>query len=182
MSDSSLTYLLLIGILSLALIGAAITDVRRSRIPNFITFPLAGFGLFMHTVLDGMDGFLFSIEGLGVGFGLLFVFYLLGGMGAGDVKLLGAVGAVIGPYDAFIAFLITACLGGLYAIGLMALTWGIPSTAERVRVILTTWLVARMFTGPPPSEQGQPKLRYGLVIGLGALCSQAWRWMETTPF
>ena len=177
-----MTYILLISILSIALIGAAVTDVRSSRIPNIITFPLAGLGLMIHSVSDGLDGFLFSIQGLGIGFGLLFVFYLLGGMGAGDVKLLAAVGAIIGPYDVFIAFLITACLGGLYAVGLMSLTWGIPSTAERVRVILTTWLVARIFTGPPPSEHGQPKLRYGLVIGMGALCSQAWRWIETTQF
>ena len=97
-------------------------------------------------------------------------------MGAGDVKLLGAVGAIIGPTDVFIAFLVTASLGGLYAIGLMMLTWGLPSTAERVRVILTTWLVTRIFTTPPPAASaGQPKLRYGLVIGLGTLGAQGWR-------
>ena len=175
-----MAYILLITILSFSLIGAAITDVRSSKIPNAITFPLACIGLAIHSISDGLEGFLFSLEGLGLGFSLLLVFYILGGMGAGDVKLLGAVGAVIGPYDVFIAFLITACLGGLYAIGLMVLTWGLPSTAERVKVILTTWLVARVFTGPPAPEKGHPKLRYGLVIGLGALFSQAWRWIDAT--
>lgn len=175
-----MTYILLIIILSCALVGAAITDVRWSKIPNIITFPLAGLGLLIHGVSNGLNGFLFSLEGLGLGFGLLLIFYMLGGMGAGDVKLFGAVGAVIGPSDVFIAFLITTCLGGLYAIGLMLLTWGLPSTAERVKVMLTTWLVARIFTSPPPVDHTQPKLRYGLVIGLGALCSQAWRWLAVT--
>ncbi len=180
--DHHMTYIVLISILSVALIGAAITDVRCSKIPNSITFPLAGLGLLIHTVSDGLNGFLFSLEGLGIGFGLLLVFYILGGMGAGDVKLLSAVGAMIGPYDVFVAFLITSCLGGLYAIALMGMTWGIPQTAERVKVILTTWLVARIFTSPPPPEHTQPKLRYGLVIGLGTLCSQAWRWLDATQF
>ena len=175
-----MTYIILITILALALVAAAITDIRSSKIPNLITFPLAMLGVIIHSVANGLDGFIFSLEGFGLGFGLLLIFYMLGGMGAGDVKLLGAVGAIIGPYDVFIAFLVTSCLGGLYAICLMVMTWGLPSTAERVKVMLTTWLVARIFTGPPPSEKGQPKLRYGLVIGLGALGSQAWRWIEAT--
>ncbi len=175
-----MTYIVLITILAFALIGAAITDVRSSKIPNIITFPLAALGLCIHGIADGIEGMLFSLEGLALGFGLLLIFYMLGGMGAGDVKLLGAVGAIIGPYDVFIAFLVTSCLGGLYAVGLMVLTWGLPSTAERVKVILTTWLVARVVTAPSQVDTNQPKLRYGLVIGLGALGSQAWRWFEAT--
>ena len=175
-----MTYIILTTILAFALVGAAITDVRSSKIPNIITFPLAALGLCIHGISNGIEGLLFSLEGLGLGFGLLLIFYMLGGMGAGDVKLLGAVGAIIGPYDVFIAFLVTSCLGGLYAIGLMVMTWGLPSTAERVKVILTTWLVARVVTAPSRSDNDQPKLRYGLVIGLGALGSQAWRWLEAT--
>ncbi|GJL55736.1 MAG: type 4 prepilin peptidase 1 [Nitrospirales bacterium] len=169
--------ILLIVVLSSALVWAAITDVRWGKIPNVITLPLAGLGLAIHVGANGYQGLLFSLQGFGLGFGLLIIFYALGGMGAGDVKLFGAVGAIIGPNDVFVAFLITACLGGLYAIGLMVFTWGLSSTAERVKVILTTWLVARIFTTPPPMDHRQPKLRYGLVIGLGTLCSQAWRWL-----
>ncbi len=175
-----MTYIFLISILSFALIGAAVTDVRSSKIPNIITFPLASIGLIIHGISDGVEGVLFSLEGLALGFGLLLIFYMLGGMGAGDVKLLSAVGAIIGPYDVFIAFLMTSCLGGLYAVGLMVLTWGLPSTAERVKVILTTWLVTRVVATPSSAESNQPKLRYGLVIGLGALGSQAWRWLDAT--
>ena len=176
--DSNAISLLLMTMLALGLLGAAITDVRSCKIPNAITFSLVLWGLLIHSATNGLDGFLFSLKGLGVGLGLLIIFYIWGGMGAGDVKLLGAVGAIIGPADVFIAFLVTASLGGLYAIGLMILTWGLPSTAERVRVILTTWLVTRIFTTPPPASSGQPKLRYGLAIGLGTLGAQGWRLME----
>ncbi|MGB0909869.1 MAG: A24 family peptidase [Nitrospirales bacterium] len=173
-----MTYIILVTILAFALVAAGITDVRSSKIPNVITFPLAAIGLCIHGLSNGLEGVFFSLEGLALGFGLLFIFYLLGGMGAGDVKLLGAVGAIIGPYDVFIAFLVTSCLGGLYAIGLMVITWGLPSTAERVKMIFTTWLIARVVTAPSAGDTQQPKLRYGLVIGLGALGSQAWRWLE----
>lgn len=165
---------LLLSCLGIALVIAAITDVRYGRIPNAVTGPLAMLGLVVHGVTEGWDGILFSLEGLGLGLGILLLFYALGGMGAGDVKLLGAVGAVIGPVDVFVAFLTTACLGGLYAIGLMVVTWGLPSTAERVRAILTTWFVTKVLTVSVPGDR-QPKLRYGLVIGLGTLASQAWR-------
>jgi len=169
---------ILMMLLTMALLGAAISDVQRSRIPNVITLPLAGLGLALHFGLNGWEGLLFSLEGFGVGFGLLVLFYAGGGMGAGDVKLLGAVGAVIGPSDVFVAFLATATLGGLYAISLMILTWGFPNTAERVKTILTTWVLTRSFAlTSSPSTTVQPKLRYGLVIGLGTLCTQGWQWM-----
>ena len=164
--------------LAVALLGAAISDVQRSRIPNVITLPLAGLGLGLHFVLNGWEGLLFSLEGLGVGVGLLVLFYAGGGMGAGDVKLLGAVGAVIGPFHVFVAFLATATLGGLYAISLMILTWGFPNTAERVKTILTTWVLTRSFAVSSSQTAVQPKLRYGLVIGLGTLCTQGWQWMN----
>ncbi|RMH36877.1 MAG: prepilin peptidase [Nitrospirae bacterium] len=170
----ALTSALLLGCLGVGLVIAAATDVRSGRIPNAITFPLASIGVAVHGITRGWDGVLFSLEGLAVGLGALLLFYALGGMGAGDVKLLGAVGAVIGPVDVFVAFLATACFGGLYAISLMMMTWGLPRTAERVRVMMTTWLVTKRFSVGSSSSH-QPNLRYGLAIGLGTLASQAWR-------
>ena len=169
----------LMTVLILALLGAAITDVRSSKIPNLITFPLLLIGLVAHSYLNGLEGLLFSLKGLTIGLGSLILFYVWGGMGAGDVKLMGAIGAIIGATDVLVAFLITACLGGLYAISLMIMKWGLSSTAERVHTMLTTWLVMRIFRTPPSPSKGQPKLRYALVIGLGTLGSQGWRWLET---
>lgn len=80
------------------LVVAVVVDLRSSRIPNWLTFPAMGFALAAHTWLTGVHGTLFSLAGLGAGFGLLLLVYLAGGIGAGDVKLMAAVGAMVGPY------------------------------------------------------------------------------------
>ena len=103
-------------ILVLALAAASLTDVAHQKIPNVITYPLALFGLIYNIALAGMSGLLFSFSGILVGGGILLLFYALGGMGAGDVKLLAAVGSILGPLGAFHAFLYAALAGGLYAL------------------------------------------------------------------
>src|SRR5512136_548273 len=92
-------------ILLIVLAIAAITDVRTRRIPNWLTYPTMGAGLSYHVYANGWQGFLFGLEGLLLGFALLLVFYLLGGMGAGDVKLMAGVGSILGPKIVFVAFL-----------------------------------------------------------------------------
>ncbi|MFP3361714.1 A24 family peptidase, partial [Planococcus sp. SIMBA_143] len=72
----------------MVLLISFITDVRNRRILNSVTFPAMGIGLLYYTMTLGLEGFLFSGAGLLVGFALLLIPYLLGGMGAGDVKLL----------------------------------------------------------------------------------------------
>ncbi|MFT4416833.1 prepilin peptidase [Fredinandcohnia humi] len=103
-------------ILFSALLISFITDVRERKIYNVITFPTMLIGLIFHTITGGWDGFLYSFLGLLVGIGLLFIPYLLGGMGAGDVKLLGAIGALKGTLFVFQAFIVISIVGGLIAI------------------------------------------------------------------
>jgi Flp pilus assembly protein protease CpaA len=86
-------------ILISALVAASLTDIAHRRIPNAITYPLAAFGLLYHFPAVGMNGLIFSLSGILAGAGLLLLFHLLGGMGAGDVKLMAAVGAILGPAD-----------------------------------------------------------------------------------
>lgn len=94
------------------LLIAAANDIRNHRIPNWLTFPaMAGMILF-HTGMKGFEGFLFSLEGLGIGIAILILPYLMGGFGAGDVKLMGVVGAALGPKGIFAAFFFTAIAGG----------------------------------------------------------------------
>ena len=100
-------------------IMAAITDIRSQRIPNVLTFSTMAFALFCHAEGGGLQGFLFSLAGVAIGIALFILPYLMGGMGAGDVKLLGAVGAVLGPWGVFEAALCTALIGGVYALVLL---------------------------------------------------------------
>jgi prepilin peptidase CpaA len=99
---------------------AAFTDLRNFTIPNLVTLPLFASGLLFHSFATGGNGFTFAFLGGLCGFMFLIQFYVLGGMGAGDVKLLAAVGAWIGPVAVFVLFLVSAFLMGIYA---LVLTW-----------------------------------------------------------
>lgn len=98
-------------------IGAAVYDIRYRRIPNWLTLlgVILGLALNAWLVSDGQPfpGLLFSLKGLALGFGFYFFLYAIHAMGAGDVKLMAAVGALVGWQDWFGIFLVTAILGGI---------------------------------------------------------------------
>jgi prepilin peptidase CpaA len=98
-------------------------------------------------------------------------------MGAGDVKLMGAIGAILGPKGVFLAFLFTAVLGGMYALVLLVGTWKyVKGFAQRWGTMLKTLVFVRQLHHiPPVKSQRKPKLRYGVVIALGTMCSVVWR-------
>ena len=165
-------------VLFVGLIAAAISDVRSSRVPNVLTFPLALVGLGFHAFADSGNGVLFSLEGCGLGLVLLLGFYAYGGMGAGDVKLLAAVGALIGPYNVFLGFLVASLLGGLYAVAVMVWHLGVAKTAERIKIILVSFVFMRVNVTASLEQTALPKLRYALVIGLGTLIGQGYQWYQ----
>jgi prepilin peptidase CpaA len=97
---------------------SATYDVRSRRIPNFITLPAIVFGLLLHAVFGGWWQ-LFTAAAGGLLCGLIFfVFYLAGGMGAGDVKLITATGCIAGLPLVGHLLILTALAGGVMAIGL----------------------------------------------------------------
>src|ERR1022692_3287257 len=72
-------------------------DNATRRIPNWLTVPGAFAGIAVHTIVDGWHGFLTSIEGAGLGLAILLPLVVLKALGAGDWKLMGAIGAMVGP-------------------------------------------------------------------------------------
>jgi len=170
MDEYTIAYIPLL-LLVVILIASAIVDLRSRRIPNALTYPTAVFALLFHYLLFGTNGLIFSTLGLLTGTCLLILPYLMGGMGAGDAKLMGAVGAIVGAKGAFLSFLLTAIIGGLYTI----LTILIQRNhfkgflfAQLMRVKLF------MMTGIIDPADGQtsckrPKLCYGPSIALGSI-------------
>src|ERR1700684_2543241 len=77
-------------------IGAAAYDIPYRRIPNSFTASGVLLGLAMNTFLYGWAGLWASLEGLAMGFGAYFILYSMRAMGAGDVKLMAAIGALVG--------------------------------------------------------------------------------------
>jgi prepilin peptidase CpaA len=112
---------------------------------------------------------LFSFAGLAVGIGILLVPYLMGGMGAGDAKLMGAVGAMIGAKGAIYAVICTAIIGGVYALALIMIHRShFNGYFKKQMTTLWTLILTRKYIPDPiQASQERPRLCYGLAIALG---------------
>jgi prepilin peptidase CpaA len=99
-------------------LAVAITymDVRYRRIPNLLVLATLLGGLALNTACNGSHGLLMSLEGFALAFGLMFLLHAFGTMGAGDVKLFGAIGAIIGVSLVLPTMLIVAITGGVFAV------------------------------------------------------------------
>jgi prepilin peptidase CpaA len=95
---------------------AAIFDLRSRRIPNWLSVTGVLLGLALNLFLGETPGLLFAAKGLGLAMLVYVPLYLVRAMGAGDVKLMAAVGSIVGPMDWLGVFLLTALLGGPIAI------------------------------------------------------------------
>jgi prepilin peptidase CpaA len=91
--------------------GSGYSDLKVRRIPNLFTLSGIIIGFLLNTLLFRFQGFKMSLFGFLIGFCFFFIFYLIGGMGAGDVKLMGAIGAILGYPLIYQAFFYTAISG-----------------------------------------------------------------------
>ncbi len=115
---------------------------------------------------------MFSISGMFMGIGLLIIFYLVGGMGAGDVKLMGAVGSYLGPEGVFTAFLCTAIVGGIYSIAALAASHQLRGTFSNYGFVIKNMIATGHMIFPPShNEIKKPVLCYGVAIAIGSLIS-----------
>jgi len=159
-------------------LGAAVYDVRYRRIPNWINLLgfLAGVGLNEFLTYDGparWSGLVKSLEGFALGFGVYFILYAIRAMGAGDVKLMGAVGAIVGPADWFGIFIVTAIVGGIMAMLLILLRKRFKTTIWNVGFILSEMKEGRpAYVGKEELDVRSPKamgLPHGAVIAVGTI-------------
>ncbi|TWT90665.1 Type IV leader peptidase family protein [Pseudobythopirellula maris] len=107
---------------TITLVVAAVIDGLQLKVPNWITFPMIVSGWVYCTTLGpyaGWEGLLYSLVGTAVGLLLLLPAYAIGGMGAGDVKLMAGIGAWVGVTVTVWSFAFTAVIGGLIALGMV---------------------------------------------------------------
>ncbi|MDP9055379.1 MAG: prepilin peptidase [Acidobacteriota bacterium] len=152
---------------------AAVFDIRFRRIPNWLV--LAGIiaGLAWNSSVAGWSGLGRGAAGLGLGFILYFPLYLIRARGAGDVKLLAAVGAVTGPGNCLWIFLLTAVLGGLIALVMLMFRGRVRKTFFNVGWIIQDLL---HFRAPYRSSDELDvtttkglRLPHGAMIAVGAV-------------
>src|SRR5579863_7401311 len=101
-------------------VAAVIDDLRRRQIANWIPLAACAGGLGWQMGQDGWMGGLYALGGAAAGFAVFLVFYLLGGMGGGDVKLMAGFGALLGAGRLLEAALWKAGVGGILAVGVIA--------------------------------------------------------------
>lgn len=107
---------ILVGLFTLI---AAVIDFKIKRVPNYVTVPAAVLGLTFHSLAPHGQGVWFALGGFGVGFVLLLLPWILGGGGMGDVKLLAALGAWLGPIMILVAFAGSAFVAAFFALGVI---------------------------------------------------------------
>jgi prepilin peptidase CpaA len=171
----------LIIFLTILLITSTITDLKTQKIPNFVTLPGMLIALAYNSAIGGLNGLLFSAAGIGIGIGLLIIPYFMGGMGAGDAKLMGAIGGVLGAKAVFFAFLLIAAVGGIYALILIVIYRREYTGFFRKKYDnLVSFILTRKYI-PDTEERSKkrPRLCYGLAIALG---TGIYVFLDTTGF
>jgi prepilin peptidase CpaA len=150
------------------LVTAIYTDLRWSRIPNWLTLAAMGMGLVVQVCIEGLQGALSSVTGLALGMGLFLLPYACKAIGAGDVKLMAAIGAIVGPSGVVSVSVLSVLAGGVYALGAMGYQWGLAATSKKLACATYGAFMTGGKTGVGDLQLSF-KLRYGLAIAVGTL-------------
>lgn len=160
-------------LLLLLVLLASLFDIRKHRIPNWLSLTGAVLAIALNTFLFEMAGLWYSLKGLGLAFAIYFVLYLLRGMGAGDVKLMAAVGAAVGPFNWLGILFLTAVIGGVAALGLAGSKGRLHRTFVNMWLLLLSLRHGRApYRDNPALDVGSEmalRLPHGVVIAGGTL-------------
>lgn len=157
-------------ILLLVLMICVVTDIKSRKILNFVTLPAIIIGFTYYININGLEGFLYSGKGFLVGFSLLLIPFMMGGIGAGDVKLLAAVGAIKGTQFVFYTFFYAAIIGGVIALVIMMRRRELKSFFMRLFYSLY-FIKANEGSLNLDKTDLAPTIPYGVPIAIGALCT-----------
>jgi prepilin peptidase CpaA len=152
-------------------LAACVTDLRSGRIPNVLTFGGALVAIIFHGFTGGSGGLLVASGGWIVGAAVFFPAFALGGLGAGDVKLLAALGAWVGPADALWLALYSGIAGGVLALTVALARGYLRQALANLRLLFTHWRVSGVSALREVSLEGSkgPRLAYAVPILVGTV-------------
>ena len=144
-------------------------DLKTGKIPNFITLPAIVLGLILNAYYSGLEGLKDSLLGMILGILLLLIPFVLHGLGAGDVKLLAAIGALNGSTFVFYTFLYSAMAGGLLALAIALFRGQIYTVMTNVWVSLQGITLGVQDVDRPLVVTSGLKFPYGVAFLIGTI-------------
>lgn len=165
-----------IWLVSVTLVVAAVIDGLKLKVPNWITFPMIVSGWVYSAMLSpfaGWEGLFYSLIGTVVGLVLLLPAYAIGGMGAGDVKLLAGVGAWVWGTITFYAFAVSAIVGGVIAVAMVVFRRGWTKHQSQFWMICSEILTVKdpekLSAIAAKRKSTMMLLPYGIPIAIGTI-------------
>ncbi|MGA8437973.1 MAG: A24 family peptidase [Candidatus Sulfotelmatobacter sp.] len=151
-------------------VAAGYTDWRSRRIPNWLTVPGLLLGVVANTVFGGWSGLKTSLLGAGLGLLVLLPFVIVRALGAGDWKLAGALGAIVGPGVLVDLLVVSVLVAGVMALGLVIYKRRFKETLRNMGRLLASMATFRM-PGPEVSLDNPQSLKipYGVALALTTL-------------
>jgi prepilin peptidase CpaA len=150
-------------------------DLRTRRIPNWLTVPGLCVGLAANGLLGGWHGLITALAGAGLALGLLLVFVLLRALGAGDWKLMGAVGAILGPKALIYVLLVSVLAAG--AIGMVQVIRAnrVVATLKNMWVLVQGFFIFGLRANPEISldNPGLMKVPFGVAVAIATVICYA---------
>jgi prepilin peptidase CpaA len=174
---------------------AAVTDLRKFRVLNVVTLPVLLTGLVYHTATGAISdagwaaGFLNSLLGALFGFGILFAFYVMGGMGAGDVKLMAGLGAWLGMPLTLYVFIASALATGLYAVVIVLAYSSTRETWINLKIIGHRLAAIGRHLGAEDRVEAEVNradrrrrvIPFAAMVAVGVIAVLIWTWLGGQP-
>ena len=148
-------------------------DVRYRRIPNAFVLATLAAGITISAIFGGLPGVASSVGGCVLGFVLMFMLHVFGAMGAGDVKLFAAIGAVTGSQMVIPTFVVVILTGGVLAVVSIIRSGMVKTTMHRVLQILVGMLPGWQMPKFAVPTDRRLTIPYGVAITMGSIISIA---------